>query len=219
MKKIVLLTLSCVVGGLMIVLSLNAYAQTPNTVLLDEQNHYGQFSIDNVRVFEKDYYKVVSMNVHVKVKDLALEDSSNVYWYSITLTNENGKKYQAEGGVDADCNKKGWDGTFYEVQMVSGSEGGIGQHSLCYMVEKEFNNFKVYYTSPLNNPNNPFPVFQIGSIDLTQDTNDQVQTLSQNPSNSSQSSPSNFSSPSTSQSQTDIFEQLIDMIKNLFHFS
>ena len=225
----ILLALSFLVGGLVMGLSLNAYAQTSDLIPLDQRNHYGQFSIDNVQVSEKDYYKVVSMDVHVKVKDLALEDISDVYWDSITLTNENGKKYQPEGNGGPDC-KKEWDGTFWPNTTVTGSEGGIGQHSFCFMVEKEFTDFKVYYTIPfynINNPNNPYPSFQIGNIDLTQNTNTQVQTPSSSPSDSnlSASSPSDSnlsaSSPSDSSispSTTNIFEQLTSFLKQIFHF-
>ncbi len=199
-------------------LSLNAYAQTSDLIQLDDRNHYGQFSIDNVHVSEKEYYKLVLMNVHVKVKNLALEDTANVYWDSITLTNENGKKYQAETNVDTDCNKKGFDITFYELQTVSGTEGGIGQHSLCFMVEKEFNNFKVYYTIPfynINNPSNPFSSYQIGSIDLT-NINGQVTTPSSSPSDSSPSVSPTYTG--TSPAPTNIFEQLMNWLKQIFHF-
>jgi len=213
----IVLAISCLVGGMMTGMSLNAYAQASNIIRLDDQNHYGQLSIDNVHVSEKEYYKLVIMDVHVKVKDLALEDFANVYWGSITLTNENGKKYQPEGNVDANCNKKQFDGTFYTIPGVKGSEGGIGQQSLCYMVEKEFNNFKVYYTIPYyntNNPDNPYTSFQIGNIDLT-NTDGQV-TAPSSPSDSS-SSP-NPSISTTSQSTANIFEQLMNFFKQIFHF-
>lgn len=210
-------------GGLILGLSLNAYAQTSDLIRLDDQNHYGQLSIDNVHVSEKEYYKLVMMDVHVKVKDLALEDFANVYWGSITLTNENGKKYQPEGNVDANCNKKQFDGTFYTIPGVKGTEGGIGQQSLCYMVEKEFNNFKVYYTIPFyntHNPDNPFTSFQIGNIDLT-NANGQISSSSSNSYDSNPSisnPPASSSSSDTSQSTTNIFEQLMSFLKQIFHF-
>ena len=55
------------------------------------------------------------------------------------MTNENGKTYGPEG-LGQDCSAI----TLNEMS-ITGTEGGAGQFSLCYMVEKEFNNFKVYY--------------------------------------------------------------------------
>jgi hypothetical protein len=190
----------------MIGFSLNAYAQTSDLIALDQRNNHGQFSIDNVHVVEKQYYKVIFMDVHVKVKDLALEDVADVYWTSITLTNENGKKYSAEGKNGPDC-KKEWDGTFWESTTVKGSDGGIGMHSLCYMVEKEFHNFKVYYTIPFSMPPNYttlYPSVQIGDIILNQ-SNDPTYSGGSNPSTSS---------PSV----TNFFEQLMNYLKQIFHF-
>ncbi len=196
-------------------LSLNAYAQTSDLIVLDQRNNHGQFSIDNVHVVEKQYYKVIFMDVHVKVKDLALEDIADVYWTSITLTNENGKKYSAEGRDGPDC-KKDWDGTFWDSTTVKGSDGGIGMHSFCYMVEKEFHNFKVYYIIPFNNLNNPYTPFQIGNIVLDQ-SNDPTSTPS---SSSTDSNPSSSipSISSASQSATNIFEQLMNFLRQIFHF-
>jgi hypothetical protein len=198
-----------------LIIPITSFAQASDLIPLDDRNHYGQFSIDNVHVSEKEYYKVIFIDVHVKVKDLALEDSSEVFWDGITLTNENGKKYQAIKNVGSDCNPKQWDGTFYVMQGVSGKEGGIGQHSLCYMVEKEFYNFKVYYNIPyytIPNSDMHSPSFQIGNIVLNQ-SNDPTFNGVSNPSTS------NPSTSSTSQSATNIFTQFFDWLKSLFHFS
>jgi len=175
----------------------SALAQTSDLILLDTQNHYGQFSIDNVHVVEKQYYKIIYIDVHVKVKDLALEDSATAYLDGITLTNENGKKYQST------CTNVGA-GTFYDTQTVSGRDGGIGMRSLCYMVEKEFSNFKVYYTIPYYNFNTHST--QIGDIVLDQRNDPTI-----NPT----SDIGNSNTPNT----LDFFSQLIQWFKNLFKFS
>ena len=194
----------------MIGLPLNAYAQTSDLVPLEDKKHYAQFSIDNVRVEEKDYYKVIFMDVHIKVKDLALEDSTEING-KVTLTNENGKTYQPN---PPDCQLP----CLFPLTLITGAEGGIGKISVQYMVEKEFNKFKVYYNIPyydMQNPsNNPYPSFQIGSIDLT-NVNGQVPTPSSSPSDTNPSS--NLSTSNISQS-TNIFEQLMNWLKQIFHF-
>ncbi|MGI0060329.1 MAG: hypothetical protein ACREBJ_11245 [Nitrosotalea sp.] len=217
-----LVGLSLVMG---IVFSADASAQTSDLVLLDDRNHYGQFSIDNVHVVEKNYYKVIFMDIHVKAKDLALEDTANVFWDSITLTNENGKKYQPEGNDGPDC-KKAWDGTFYVISSVAGSDGGIGQHSSCYMVEKEFNNFKVYYTIPYYNYN--LHSFPIGNVVLNE-KNDPTSSIVSDIQNTTNHAVSNIENTTnravsnienaTMSNPQDFFTQFFEMLKNLFKFS
>jgi hypothetical protein len=211
-NSFILLALSCVVGGLLIGLSFNVYAQTSNTVLLDDRNHMGQFSINNVSVSEKQYYKVIFMNIDVKVNNLGMEDGTTILPNSITLVNDNGTSY---GQDTQECSPPIWG------LSLDGKEGGVGTLSTCYSVEKNFNNFKVYY-SFWDDADGTRHSYQIGNIDLTQDTNDQVQMLSSSPSNSSQSSSnfssSNYSTSSTSQSATDIFGQLMNFLKQIFHF-
>jgi len=205
-KLLVYIIVTCAVISCILETSVTAFAQTSDVIPLDDRNHYGQFFIDNVHVSEKDYYKVIFMDVHVKVKDLALEDGTSVFPNGIGITNENGKKYGIEVS-GPDCSYP----AFSEYQ-TSGSQGGLIHFSVCYMVEKEFNNFKVHYTN--TQVGYPLQISSIGSIDLT-NINGQVSTQS---SSSLDSSPptSNPSVSSVSQSTVNIFEQFMNFLKQIF---
>jgi hypothetical protein len=181
-----------------LLIPVSSFAQTSGIIPLDEFNHKGEISINNINVSEREYYKVIFMNVHVKIKDLALEDGTIINTSNIRITNENGKTYGPEG-LGQDCKAP----TFSETS-ITGSEGGIGKFSLCYRVEKEFNNFKVYYTyySYDLKPH----TYQIGNIVLNQKnepTSDVVSDIKN----------LNMTKP------TDFFAQLFEWLKNLFKFS
>lgn len=179
---------------------MNAAAQTSDLIPIDHK-HYGYFSIDNIRVSEHEYYKEVLMDVHVKVKDLALEDGIAAPWYSIILTNENGKTYQPKVTTGKDCKVDPY--TFYNTG-ISGADGGIGMHCISFMVEKEFNKFNVYYQIYSTPDATTYHNYLIGNIDLTQ-----------NPFSNPISDIKNINMTKP----VDFFSQLIEWFKNLFHFS
>lgn len=181
------------VGALMMGLSFNAYAQTSDIIQLDDLNHFGQISIKNIHVSEKEYYKEIYMDVHVQANDLALEDGFGINAQSFTIMNQNGKSY----GTSSDCNMPTWD------VPILGKKGGFGDFSICFEVEKEFNDFKIYYKYHSLNYFDRSAV-QIGNISL-------------NEKNDPTSSPLT-STPSSSPSITNFFEQLMNYLKQLFHF-
>ena len=212
----------------MIGLSLNAYAQTSGIIPLDGLHHSGVVSIQNIQVSEKEFYKVIHLNVQFKVKDLGLEDSAFFEPNSIKLVNENGKSYYPEyeectatdpagtvsfpppcRHVETDCGVP-----MFEFG-IKGTEGGIGNYHPCFRVEKEFNNFNVYYGYYVQFPKTIMGYTQIGNIDLTQSASGQA-----TPSNPSDSNPSTSNPPSSStdQSATNVFEQLLNFLKQIFHF-
>jgi len=210
----------CLIGT-----SANASAQTSGIIPLDGLHHNGVVSIQNIQVSEKEYYKVIHLNIQFQVKDLGLEDSAWFEPNSIKLVNENGKSYLPEyeectatdpagtvsfpppcRHVQTDCGVP-----MFEFG-IKGTEGGIGNYHPCFRVEKEFNSFNVYYGYYVQFPKTIMGYTQIGNIDLTQNTNGQDTTPSTSPSDS------NPSTSSASQSTANIFEQLMNFLKQIFHF-
>lgn len=192
-KSIVLIASTIVIG--LIGLSVNALAQTSNIVPLDNRNHYGQFSINNVRVSEKQFYKVIFMDVHVQVKDLGLKDSTTILPYSITIVNKNGKTYSVPP-LQEECTRPTWGVDIY------GNKGGVGTYSTCFRVDKEFNNFKVYYS--YNGVDSKSHSYPIGNVDLNQ--------------SSLAHAKSGVKQTNLTKAQN-FFKQFYEMIKNLFKFS
>jgi len=140
-------------------LSSIAYAQTSNIIQLDvdQLNHHGTVTVKNIQVDEKEFYKVIHLNIQIKVNNLALEDSASIDPNSIELVNEKGKTYLPtnvdctvpDGGAVGDgrpcfyaeneCGKPVW------PFLIYGTKGGIGEYHPCFRVEKEFSNFTVNY--------------------------------------------------------------------------
>lgn len=160
--------------------------QTSGNVPLDSFNHTGEISIQSVQVDEKEYYKVVHLNVQIKISNLALEDTAWFEPNSIKLVNENGKRYFPtrndcptirEGTIGiatwpSSCYQPATDCGYPGVAFpVYGTQGGIVNYHPCFEVEKEFNKFNVYfgYDRPFH------PVLDqwimVGSIDLSQNQN------------------------------------------------
>lgn len=206
-----------------LLIPISAFAQTSGIIPLDAFNHYGEISIKNVQVSEKEFYKVIHLNIQIKVKDLGLEDGASFEPDSIKLVNENGKSYlptreectatEPPGTlvsypgpcfkVENECGKSMWDFS------IKGTEGGIGNYHPCFRVEKEFNNFKVYYgyrktTGELRQY--LFEYNPIGKIILNEKnepTSDVVSDIKN----------INITKPQ------DFFAQLFEWFKNLFRFS
>lgn len=192
-----------------------SFAQTADNLPLDSRNHHGEVSIKNVKVIEKDYYKVIILDVRFKVTNLQLEDIVSIYPDSIKLVNEKGKTYfpnRDECNLPEPLVKVPDGGPCYEVKNecakpvwsfdIKGTEGGIGQYHPCFRVEKEFTDFKAYYGyqqfgKSLSDSN------LIGNIDLNK---------------SPQQPASNIKIPTATQTK-DFFSQFFDIIKKLFNFS
>ena len=178
-----------------LLMPITSFAQTSGLIPIDNK-HMGEISIDNVRVVERDYYKVIYTNVHVKVENLALEDGT-ILEGEIILQNNNGKIY---GPELQDCNVHFQDFSGTANYTILGSEGGIKTYTLCYEVEKEFNHFTVYVLKS-------YPTYhqiQIGTIDLNQNPLTNANSYAQN---------INMTQPK------DFFTRLVDWFKSLFHFS
>jgi hypothetical protein len=200
--------------------SFDASAQTSGIIPLDAFNHHGEISIENVQVSEKEFYKVIHLNIQIKVKDLGLEDSA---WFepdSIKLVNENGKSYLPTREECTATEPPGtlfsYPGPCFKVENecgkpmnpfgIKGTEGGIGNYHPCFRVEKEFNNFKVYYGydkpfKPILDEYNP-----IGNIILNEKNEPTSDVVS------------NIKNINITNTQ-DFFAQFFEWIKNLFKFS
>ena len=198
--------------------STNVFAkQTSGIIQLDELNHYGEVSIKNFQVSEKEFYKVIHLNIQIKVKDLALEDGASVFPKAIKLVNENGKSYLPtreectipdpliigpQGGpcheAKNDCGMPNW------WISIKGTEGGIGEYHPCFRVEKEFNNFKVYYTLHVGGLNYKDYEYLIGDIAVDQKLTPDIVSNVKN---------INMTKPQ------DFFTQFFEWLRNLFNLS
>ena len=147
-----------------------------------------EFSVQNVRVSEKENYKVIFMDIRVTVKNLELSDWIPIAPIGTTLINENGKTHVPD---PSEC----------EIPLFLNIYGKTpsGYFHTCFSVEKEFNNFKVFFTPQYQQP------ILIGIIDLNQ-INQQT----------AQNTESIQNIPKTIQ---DFFSQLLNMVKSLFNFS
>lgn len=76
-----------------LLIPITSFAYTTNNIPLDSRNHYGEVLVKNVKVLEKEFYKVIVLDIQIKVKDLELERSAWIEPDSIKLVNENGKVY------------------------------------------------------------------------------------------------------------------------------
>lgn len=153
MKIYVFLLSTMVLASSVIMLSVqNSFAQTADIVITGQGigKKYGDFSVQNVRVSEKQHYKVVTIDVHVKVKNSELQDWFVFSPIQTNLVNLKGKSYPPD---PSECKIP----TMYQV---SGKKGPDFTYSLCFSVEKDINEFKVTYRSD--------KLYQIGKIDLTQ---------------------------------------------------
>ena len=179
-----------------LLIPITSFAQTTDNIKLDF-THYGKFSIQNLQVSEKEFYKEISMNVQIKVQDLELEDIVFMAPFDIRLVNENGKIYTPQV---AECRTP-------VTVTITGSKGGIGGFPVCFWVEKEFNNFKIQYHNQAL-----LESYQVGEINLNEHTNQKIEKLP------SDASSETKNPPMTKSNNKDFFSQIIDMIKRLFNF-
>lgn len=140
--------------------------QTADNVLIDRNGvKYGEFSVQNVRVTEKEFYKIITIDIHIKVKNLELENMVLISPKNTVLINENGKSYYQQPN---ECSTP----LLYEMK---GKTGPNGAYSTCFSVEKEFDNFKVYHKTDKS--------YLIGTIDLTQINKQTIDIVSDTPKN------------------------------------
>lgn len=208
----IILALSLVAVGITFGLSSNAYAQTSGLIPIGFK-HMGEVSIDNVSVDEKEYYKIVHVKLYMKINGLALEDGDSLNG-AILLQNANGKTY---GGTLCDYQNPLEASHFTETSFV-GTQGGINKPTFCYNVEKEFNQLTVYLQQ-YSNSDASYHKYLIGNIDLTQTSSSSSSDSGSSPSSLSDSNPSSSNSATASgSSSTNIFDQLMNFLKQIFHF-
>lgn len=203
-----------------VVVPSNVYAQTSGIIQLDvdQEHHHGTVSIKNIQVDEKEFYKVIHLDIQIKVIDLGLENSASIDPNAIELVNERGKAYLPtnadctvpDGGAagdsrpcfqaENDCGKPVW---FF---LIYGTKGGIGEYHPCFRVEKEFNNFTVNYG--YMKLDHYYETTQVGY--------EPIMKISLNEKNDPTNNIfSNANNINTTKSN-DFFTQLLDMIKNWF---
>lgn len=199
------------------------FAQTSN-IELDSRNNYGEISVKNVKVIEREFYKVIVLNIQFQAKDLELENGVSIYPDSIKLVNENDKVYfptRDECKIPGPIIKTPDGGPCYEVEnecgkpvwrfSIKGIEGGIKSYHPCFRVEKEFDSFKVYYGYEEFGKSLSY---DIGSIDVNKANHQTIQKTEKS-SIDIISDAKNLDSIKPK----DIFSQLIDIFRNLFTFS
>jgi len=177
-----------------------SFGQTSDEIPVGSGKYDGVFTIQNVKMVENDTYKMISMDVTIKVKNL---ESKDVYWHStssITLVNENGKTYRVPFG--------GCGGT-PESLVIYPNRGGEGTYTTCFKVDKEFSNFKIQYQNNILKKS-----YEIGNLDLNQINQQTVQTTEKSPIDTVIET----KIPNTSKPK-DFFSQILDMLKKLFSFS
>ena len=177
-----------------LLIPITAFAQSASNIPIDAK-HYGEFSVKNLKVSEKEFYKEISMEMHIKVQNLELEDAVFVAPLSIRLINENGKLYLPKV---SECKTP-------VTITILGTKGGTGGFPVCYWVEKEFNNFKIQYHNDITQKNS-----EIGKIDLSQQS---IQT------ESPFESVTDIKIQDVEKTSKDFFSQIIDFFKRLFSFS
>jgi len=203
-KMMAFFTLLCVVSVLVIGLSLNAYAQTSNPIRFNDDNDILTITIKNVAVMQQNNVPYVTMDVYLQMQNLGQTYVTFFYKDSITLVDEQGVEYHRT----ADC-------PGLNIMQIRGDNNGEANFPDCFNVDKRFNNYSIHYYDSYSRKS-----IVIGNIDLTQISNGQVTSQSTNPSDSNPStssqSNSNPSSSGTSQSITNIFEQFMNFLKQIF---
>ncbi|UTY61748.1 MAG: hypothetical protein HPQ69_00010 [Marine Group I thaumarchaeote] len=143
----------------------SGFAQYDDNVKISKSGiaKYGIFSVENIAITDREYYKLAKIFVNVKVQNLELEDRYIlVSPTSFTLQNENGKSYFNQ---ERDCKSPAR--LFYEITGKTGSQVTI---PLCFHVENHYEFFEVYYRSDKN--------YHIDSIQLIESSKSTTDTLS-----------------------------------------
>ena len=91
----------------------------------------------NVRISEKEFYNVISMDIHFMIPDIRVNDFQWFYINQISITDDKGRNHTPD---DSECRIAGG------MYNIDGKRGKDQYYTPCYSVEKDFKNFKVYYT-------------------------------------------------------------------------
>lgn len=185
---------------------LQAFGQEaiPNKILVEPDGgklYYGQFTPYGLQVIDKGRYNVIKFSVNVTVSNLPFDVDLMFDGNPTILKDENSTTYHVDLG---ECQ------TPY-ISIINGKQSDNTSYNVCYSVDKSLKKFSIWYQErqlAIGGGN----TVQIGNIDLTQNVNGQIQTQ---PSNSSYAS---TSTSNTNQSVTNIFEQLMNLLKQIFHF-
>jgi len=180
--------------------SLQAFGQEsiPNRIVVGSSGgitYYAQLTPYDLQVIEKNRYNVIKFSVKIKVEKLPFD--ANIFFdnTATVLKDENSKVY----GIDyQECASP------YGYQ-IEGKQSDSGSYGVCYSVDKNLEKFSILYD---NHYYAGQQSWQIGTIDLTQYSqgNSQTPTTTASPITTSTSSTAN------------IFEQLMNWLKQIFHF-
>lgn len=107
-------------------------------VVFSPLTSFGDMKAQNPRVTEKEFYNMIAIDIVISNLDIEVDDVLYVAKIDFTLDNENGKKYYP----NHECGPQ----LFYQM---TGKTGPNGSFTVCYDVEKKFNNFKMYYKKEL----------------------------------------------------------------------
>ncbi|HSB57549.1 MAG TPA: hypothetical protein VLD38_07065 [Nitrosopumilaceae archaeon] len=98
----------------------------------------------NVRMYDKGTYNVITMDIHFIIPNIRTDESNFFFAQQISITDDKGRNHQ----VDLrECSVAGASGMY----LIDGKKGSDQYYTPCYSVEKDFKNFKVYFT-PTGNP-------------------------------------------------------------------
>lgn len=109
----------------------------PDGVTHDKPPIVGTFSIEKIILSEKEYYRIISINLNIKAENLELGDTVFLSPIDFTLENEKGKKYVNQ---PQECSSP----LTYQITGKTGSNLSV---IVCYEVEKEFDRFDVFFRS------------------------------------------------------------------------
>ncbi len=197
MKRISLVIVLIVCSPLL----LQAFGQEaiPNRVLVEPDGgklYYGQFMPYDLQVIDKGRYNMIKFSINVTVNNLPFDVDLMFDGSPTILKDENSKIYNIDLG---EC-------TFPSTSIIYGKKSDNTSYDACYSVDKNLKKFSIWYTErQLANAGGN--TIQIGNIDLTQHTDEQTPTTYLSPSTSSISTTTN-----------NIFEQLMNFLKQIFHF-
>ncbi|MCV0399992.1 MAG: hypothetical protein K5785_08370 [Nitrosarchaeum sp.] len=119
----------------------------------------------NPRVTEHEFYNTIAVDIHISIPDIEINDWITILPLDFTIVNEEGKAYYHS----KDCGPQ----LYYEMR---GKTGPNGSFTVCYDVEKKYNQFKMYYKKNL-----------LGNIDLAEITAASPDTIKQNTNSDGQS--------------------------------
>ena len=122
----------------------------PDGITHDKPPIVGIFSIEKIIVSEKEYYRIISINLNIKAENLELGDMVFLSPIAFTLKSEQGKVYVNQ---PKECSSP----ISYQITGKTGPNLSV---LVCYEVEKELDKFDVFFRSE-NHQN-----YKIGSFML-----------------------------------------------------